>query len=125
MDLLVRYCTEIESDLSRFHHRDIGDWYLGEMSSRELLVVVRHFPEESATKAAMRDDPWTTMHHLLANVQDLFTYYRGDFANANGQTANPESLRRPGADKRETTRLEAQRSKHQSLMASIGGTTPQ
>jgi len=65
------------------------------------------------------------MHHLIANVQDAFTFYRGDFAKANGGTANPEPIRRPGADKRETNRLEAQKSKHQSLMASIGGTTPQ
>lgn len=55
--------TEIESDLSRFHRRRIGDWHLGQMSSRELLALLDNLPDDSQFKryAAApygRGGPW-------------------------------------------------------------------
>ncbi|TDH48893.1 hypothetical protein E2F47_22265 [Mycobacterium eburneum] len=48
----------IESDLAlHYNGRSIGEWHRGEMSSRELLVLLSGLPERSRFKGAMRGLP--------------------------------------------------------------------
>lgn len=48
------FSREIESDLSIYHRRDIGEWFTGEMSSRKLLVLTDGLPDESWFKMSVR-----------------------------------------------------------------------
>lgn len=94
------------------------------MTDRELLVMVMHLPEESAYRTALRDDPWTSRNHQLANIQDLLVFYRADFAKANGGEMAATPVKRPGDAQRDAERLAASKAKHDDLMASMRGTTP-
>ena len=38
---------EIENDLSLYHHRDIGEWFEGTLSSRKLLTYLDGLPNDS------------------------------------------------------------------------------
>lgn len=66
------YPTQIESGLSLFHHRSIGEWYRGEMSSRELLVLIEELPEKSKFKEA-RDRTYRVVRH--EGEMKVFTPY--------------------------------------------------
>lgn len=48
------FSREIESDLSLYHHIDIGDWHEGRISSRKLLVLTDGLPEDSWYKTSGR-----------------------------------------------------------------------
>ena len=48
-----KYAGQIESDLL-CRGIDIKDWHQGGMSSRRLLVLLEHLPDESAFKTAVR-----------------------------------------------------------------------
>lgn len=43
---------QIRSGLSLYHHRSIGEWHRGEMSSAELLELLDELPETSKFKEA-------------------------------------------------------------------------
>lgn len=66
------------------------------MSSRRLLVLVRHLPEESVTKRAMAQDPWPLMTHLLVTVVNEQRLARADYAAAHGERTKPTLIPRPG-----------------------------
>jgi hypothetical protein len=44
---------EIESDLSLYHHIDIGDWHEGRLSSRRFIALLDGLPAESWYKVAL------------------------------------------------------------------------
>lgn len=44
---------EIESDLSLYHRRDIGEWFEGRMSSRKLLTLLDGLPSDSWYKISV------------------------------------------------------------------------
>ena len=48
------FAKEIESDLSLYHQRDIGDWHEGRMSSRKLLVLTDGLEHDSWYKVSGR-----------------------------------------------------------------------
>lgn len=66
VELWSRYPTEIESDLSRFHHRHIREWHQGQMSSREFIVLVVYLPDDSEYQKARRDGDWSEMEYMAA-----------------------------------------------------------
>jgi hypothetical protein len=59
--------TEIECDLSD-RGRSIFEWHRGTMSSRELLVLLRHAPERGPYKAALREGDWPEDTKILAEL---------------------------------------------------------
>ena len=44
---------EIECDLSLYHHIDIGEWHVGNLSSRKLLALLDGLPDESWYKLSV------------------------------------------------------------------------
>jgi hypothetical protein len=55
----IAFPRQIESGLrAHFHGANIGQWHRGEMSSRELLVLLDGMPEESEYKRALDGYPY-------------------------------------------------------------------
>jgi hypothetical protein len=49
---VTQFPAQLESGISLFHHRSIGEWHRGDMSSRELLALIEELPETSTFKIA-------------------------------------------------------------------------
>ncbi|EUA18475.1 putative gp13 [Mycobacterium xenopi 3993] len=67
--------TEIEADLADRGH-DILDWHRGIMSSRRLLVLLRHAPENGPYKTALREGKWPEFMQILAEIHKELALYR-------------------------------------------------
>ncbi len=132
--LLAYYAEEVEADLARFYPgRRIREWWRTElgntsefggttdMTSRELMVLVDQLPEESATKRAITGDEWTTLHHLIANIQDTTNFARADTITYRGGTANPERIKRPRDLAEAAAKQATARSKHDDVIAQMRG----
>lgn len=65
------------------------------MSSRRLVILVKHLPDDSATKRAMAEDPWPLMTHLLVSVVNEQRLARADYAAAHGESVKPHLIPRP------------------------------
>lgn len=68
---------EIRSDLSHYHHRNIGEWWQGAMTSAELLDLVEFLPDESSYQTARRGGDWSTEQYLKARLIKEVAYSRG------------------------------------------------
>jgi hypothetical protein len=68
VELWIRFPTELESDLSRFHGRSISEWLQGTMSSRLLLVFARHMDDDGAFRKAARKGSYTTEELVTATI---------------------------------------------------------
>jgi hypothetical protein len=66
--LWLRFPTELESDLSEFHNRSIGEWHDGTMTSRQLLVFAKHMNERGAFKKSARRGHYTTEQMMTACI---------------------------------------------------------
>ena len=72
--------TEIECDFAN-RGLDIADWHAGRMSSRKLLVLLRHAPESGPYKTALRDGNWPEWAKILAEThRELALYRAGKYA---------------------------------------------
>lgn len=92
-----------------------------DMTSRELMVLVDNLPEDSATKKALSGDPWTTLHHLIANVLDTAVFSRADYANTHGGKSDPKMIKRPGQADDAAAKVATGRAKHDQIMAQMRG----
>lgn len=75
--------------------KDMADLGSRRLSWRDLLIIVKHSPANSAFKRSFAGDDadWTLSNHLLAGVFDLL-------ASANWQRAGDEKVKRPEPLKR-------------------------
>jgi len=95
--LMRSWPTEIESDLSRYHRRSIGDWWRGVMSSRELMALVRHLPEESAFKTeAERDGEWPARIRMIQTGVNELSKLRASYHGMHGANYEPVLWISPG-----------------------------
>ncbi|MDO3208690.1 Uncharacterised protein [Mycobacteroides abscessus subsp. massiliense] len=67
--------TEIE-DLFLDKGLDIGDWHRGLISSRRLLVICRHAPEDGPYKTALRDGDYPEWVQMLKEIHKEIALYR-------------------------------------------------
>lgn len=92
--------TQIEYDLSRYHRLDIGLWHQGRMSSRRLLALIKHLPDESATKTAAREGDWSDDRYLSAATVNEIRLMRADLAGIfAGGGDEPQLFRSPAQEK--------------------------
>ena len=95
--LMRLYPTEIESDLSAYHQRSIGDWWQGRMSSRHLLALLRHLPEKSAYKTeAERDGEWPASVRMLQTGVNELSKLRASYHGMHGAQYEPILWISPG-----------------------------
>jgi hypothetical protein len=82
--LIKWYPGEIESDLSRYHRLDVADWHRGVVSSRKLLTLLEHLPEEAAYKRALRDGGYTQAEWMAAETHNEIARLRASYHAVNG-----------------------------------------
>jgi hypothetical protein len=70
-----QYPTEIEAELADRGH-DIMDWHAGRMSSRRLLVLLKHPRTDGPYETALRDGGFTTLEKMIAELHKEFALYR-------------------------------------------------
>lgn len=88
------YATEIEADLA-FRGIDIADWHRGDMSSRRLIALLRHLPEDSAFKRATREGDWTFQEYMQAGIVNEVRLLRIDQAAINGHKMEADLIESP------------------------------
>jgi hypothetical protein len=85
--LLGEHPEEIEADLIRYYHKDaIAEYWRGEMSLRQLRVLISHLPLGSAAVTAEIGNDWGSAEYLMRRLIDEFRIYRREFAMTNGVT---------------------------------------
>jgi len=52
------------------------DWHVGRMSSRRLLVLLKHPRRDGPYETALRDGGFTTVEKMLAELHKEFALYR-------------------------------------------------
>lgn len=79
--------NQIEADLARYYQLDVADWHQGRMSSRKLLVLLQHLPDESEYKTEFeRDGQWPISMQMLKAVANETTLHRASLY-AGGENA--------------------------------------
>lgn len=91
------------------------------MTSRRLVLLVRHLPDDTATKRAMASDPWPFWIHLLVSVINEQRVARADYAAAHGQRVTPQLIPRPGELEPAEAR-EQSRNMHDALLSMVAAT---
>jgi hypothetical protein len=119
--VLRRYATEIESDISRYHHRDIRDWYRGKMTSRWLWSRITHLPDDSAFKTALRHGDWHTERYLLMHVANELKSYRADFAAAHEAKMQPQLILSPRQQREKDEEEQQRRDVRSVIMGQLRG----
>jgi hypothetical protein len=94
----------------------VGDWWRGTLSSRRLILLVKHLPDESATKRAMADDPWPASLHMLVSLFNELRVYRMEFIKANGSDAKLPLIPRP-SEMSVSQEREQSRNVHDALLS--------
>nr|WP_156772866.1 hypothetical protein [Mycobacterium gordonae] len=70
-----QFPNQIECDLADRGH-DIMAWHAGRMSSRRLLVLLEHAPEDGPYKLALHNRPWPEYMQILAETHKELALYR-------------------------------------------------
>lgn len=107
----------------RFYHRDaIAEYWRGEITLRQLRVMVQNLPEDSALNRARNG--WTTDQYLLADLVDSSRYGRWEYAQSNGaENPEPERIPRPGQAEAEAAEKNQIRAAHDQIMNRLKGGT--
>ena len=77
IQVLRQYPTQIEADLRREYGIRIRDWYRGDMSSRELLVLCEELSDDSSLMKALSPTGWPEWVQILAEMQSNAANYYG------------------------------------------------
>lgn len=96
--MLVDHADAVEADLWRYYQRDLLDLWRGALTLRQLLVLVRHLPMDSATVKALEPAAaWSTTDYLLAAAVDAVNEGNWLYACAHSEKApdRPVRLARP------------------------------
>lgn len=75
----------------------VAEFWRGEVTLRQLRVLVEHLPEDSATVRAVRGDGWTATDHLLRIVANKVDALLVNFVKANGGRAELNPVPLPSA----------------------------
>ncbi|MDG3012373.1 hypothetical protein G4X40_19725 [Rhodococcus sp. D2-41] len=124
IELLRYFPTEVESDLSHYHPQiDILDWYRGKVSARQVLVRLKHLPDRSELKKAMRDGDWSQDEHVMAAIFNDLRMLRADYGSvhSDGRSPAPTLLRSPAAMKEELAQEQFHTDLHDAMVAQATG----
>ncbi len=112
-----KYPTEIAYDLSVVHHRHIGEWHRGEMSSRELIELIEPLPCcTSAFKIALRGGDWCIHEYTAARAAN-----EAALARADGRGYMPELIKSPAQEHEEADRQSMRRKAYERSQAVMRG----
>ena len=92
LEFWSRFPLEIEYDLVHEHNRHIREWHQGQMSSRELLVLIvyQDINGNSAYARALRDGDWSEAEYISAvTANELLNLRAGYHAVHGGEPYEP------------------------------------
>jgi hypothetical protein len=91
------------------------------MSSRRLLILIRHLPDDSAFKLAFFDD-WPRKDYLTTGVWNEIKAMRGDlYAILDKSHMSFRPVLPPSAQREQDEKRNLMRAGHDSIIAQIGG----
>lgn len=88
------------------------------MSSRRLLVLLQHLPEESAFKTALRDGEWPRQDVLLAALYNELHAMRGD---GYGEGFSYRPVLSPSMERAKNEKRSIVREAHDNVIAQLRG----
>ena len=92
--LITEHGEAIEADLARYYHRDLAEVFTGDLTWRQLAVLVAHLPAGSALAHALAagDAPWLdpAATLLAAAVEELRT---ANWQRGGGKGPRPTPIR--------------------------------
>ena len=105
-----------------FRGVDIFDWHQGKMSSRRLLILLEHLPEDSAFKTAYRDGDWPLQSQLATGALNELKAMRSDLYALIGKDHFPfKPILSPGAQQAMAAKTAEIRRSHDDVMAQLRG----
>lgn len=111
---------EIEADLL-FRGVDVHDWHTGKMSSRRLLILLEHLPDDSAFKMALNQD-WPRTDQLATGMWNEIKAMRGDLWAFLGHEHLPfRPVLSPAAQRDQDTKQARYRAAHDEVIAQLRG----
>lgn len=71
--LLREHGRAVEADLRRFYNVRLRELFTGDLTLRELIVLIKHLPSDCALARSMHGPAaeWGQTEHLLGDVIDL------------------------------------------------------
>lgn len=118
--MVRQYASEIEADLA-FRGIDIADWHRGDMSSRKLLALLQHLPEDAAFKRALRNGDWGFNEYMQAGVLNEIRLLRIDQAAINGQKMDAELIESPAQLERKEEQARVVAAHRAGILAQLHG----
>lgn len=91
------------------------------MSSRRLLTLLQHLPEDSAFKRAARDGDWGFTEYMQAGVLNEVRLLRIDQAALNGQKMDADLLESPAQLKRKEEQARVVAAHRAGILAQLHG----
>lgn len=91
------------------------------MSSRWLWVRIRHLPEDSEFKKALRDGDWDTEKYLSMHIANELKAYRADFASAHQAKMKPNFIQSPAQEREKAVEDQQRRDVRALIMAQLRG----
>lgn len=85
IQMLRQYPTQIEADLRREYGIRIRDWYRGDMTSRELMVLCEELSDDSSLMKALSPTGWPEWVQILAEHHKEAARYYGAKLSRPGQ----------------------------------------
>jgi hypothetical protein len=97
VDVLGPAPEAIEADIAHYYPgRSVAQYWRGQMSLRELRVLVTHLPPNCAAARALRGHHWMEQEYLLADLVDNVRFLRTEFAMSKGvKPGRPKPIPRP------------------------------
>ncbi|MBB6172172.1 ADP-ribosylglycohydrolase [Nocardiopsis mwathae] len=95
----------MEAALIAEYHRDaVAEYFRGEITLRQLRVLVEHLPPDSALHRSARGHTWSDDTYLLAAITDAVREHATLTAAVNAK--NPRAIKRPDPVPRPTDEAE-------------------
>ena len=119
------YPEAVEADIAHYYPgRSVAEFWRGQMTLRELRVLVSGLPMDSATGRAMRGHHWMDSDYLLADILDTVKFHRVEWAQAHGaKPARPKPVTRPkpapAAESDGPSAVDVARAAHQHILTQI------
>lgn len=91
------------------------------MSSRRLLTLLQHLPDDSAFKRATREGDWTFDEYIRAGIVNEIRLLRVDQAAINGQKMEAEFIESPAQVKRKEEQYRVNELHRAGILAQLHG----
>lgn len=104
--------TAIEAELADRGH-DIKDWHAGRMSSRKLLVLLRHPRKDGPYERALHDGGWPDFMKMMAEIHKEVALFRASHYVDTDNAYTPKVFIEPAEAKRRAAETAEEEREHE------------